>query len=80
MKDNSNFKYLRSIVSGMLCCMTFCLLFSCSPHRSTDFLQLQDIFEQSNEAHRNGKAKEAMAGFKQCISQCSLPNMSKTTA
>lgn len=71
MKDNSNFKYLRSIVSGMLCCMTFCLLFSCSPHRSTDFLQLQDIFEQANEAHRNGKAKEAMAGFKQCISQCS---------
>lgn len=71
MKDKSNSRYIRSIVSGMLCCMTFCLLFSCSQHQSTGFLQLKDIFEQANEAHRDGKSAEAMNGFKLCVSQCS---------
>lgn len=71
MKDKQCFNYIRSMVSRMLCCVTFCLLFSCSPQRSTGFLQLQGIFEQANEAHRDGKSAEAMNGFKQCVNLCS---------
>lgn len=77
MKDKQNLKYLFSLVGRLACSMTFCLLFSCSSHKSTSFLQLQGIFEQANEAHRSGKADMAMEGFKLCINQCSKAQYEK---
>ena len=71
MKVKQDIKYIFSFVCRLACCMAICMLISCSPHGSTGFQQLKSVFEQANEAHRNGKADKAMEGFKLCVNQCS---------